>query len=244
MARRPEDWLTTTPSAASSPQTLRWPQAAHCSACLAASGWMRSTTGAGHGPLPGRGRSAPTAARHRYQLALGMPNRSQKPTTLRPAWARITSRSSTLGRPPPLLRHTRSCTWASPRALVRSSTCAWSSAWWALGPWRAPAASAARPPSRNWSRQAAIEVSETPLTAGRLLDRDLAAQHRQHDAQLVIDRLDRWSRHRTPSRQAKGSRFAYLRNPDAGHEGSERGHMAAACCWGRRTTRCRACSAR
>jgi hypothetical protein len=38
-----------------------------------------------------------------------------------------------------------------------------------------------------------------PLTAGGLLDRDFAAQHRQDDAQLVIDGLDRWSCHRTPS---------------------------------------------
>jgi hypothetical protein len=46
-ARRTEDGLAATPSAASSPQILRWPQAAHCSACLAARGSMRSTTGAG-----------------------------------------------------------------------------------------------------------------------------------------------------------------------------------------------------
>ena len=39
------------------PQILRWPQAAHCSACLAASGSIWSTTGAGR--PPGRGRSAP-----------------------------------------------------------------------------------------------------------------------------------------------------------------------------------------
>jgi hypothetical protein len=46
-ARRTEDGLAATPSAAGSPQILRWPQAAHCSACLAARGSMRSTTGVG-----------------------------------------------------------------------------------------------------------------------------------------------------------------------------------------------------
>ena len=42
MARRTEAWLAATPSAVSSPQILRWPQADHCSACLAWASTVRS----------------------------------------------------------------------------------------------------------------------------------------------------------------------------------------------------------
>ena len=76
-----------------------------CSACLAASGSIWSTTGAGQGPLPGRGRAAPTTARHRYQQAMGMPSSWHMRVTLSPASARITSRSSKPGRRPPLAPH-------------------------------------------------------------------------------------------------------------------------------------------
>jgi hypothetical protein len=45
------------------------------------------------------------------------------------------------------------------------------------------------------------------VTPGGLLHRDLAAQHRQHDAQLLLHGLDRWSAQQDSSTDRSGAKF-------------------------------------
>jgi hypothetical protein len=45
------------------------------------------------------------------------------------------------------------------------------------------------------------------LAAGRLLDRDLAVQHGEHDADPVVNGLDRWSAQQDSFTDRSGAKF-------------------------------------
>ena len=137
--------------------SLRCPHPAQSPARVLASASTASWTGVGHGPF-----DDDPPCRHRYQVARGIPNSSQNLVTVTPAATRSSSSCAKPGRAPPPFRHRRSSMWASPNAEVNSATWASSCCSRLDGVALAPAATARRPPSTNWSRQFAIEVCDTP----------------------------------------------------------------------------------
>jgi hypothetical protein len=110
--------------------------------------------------------------------------------TLNPASARITSRSSKLGRRPPFAPHPK-----LHMGFAEGAGQLLDLGLQVLLPGAGAVAGAAGERSAAAVQELVPPGSDRglrdPLTAGRLLDRHLAAQHRQHDTQLLLDRLDR-----------------------------------------------------